>query len=33
MIPKFWSKLRYFIFNGELVKAMVVKDGMLRKPL
>ena len=33
MIPEFWSKLRYFVFNGEIVKIMGVEDGMQRNSL
>ena len=28
MIPYFWSNLRYFMINGELVKVMIDENGM-----
>ena len=33
MIPRFWSKFKYIVINGELIKIMEVKDGMLHKSL
>ncbi len=32
-IPRWFYNLRYYVVNGELVKVIVIKDGMLRNSL